>query len=110
MGILVRSGDLRHKITFEARINISDGMGGVRTIWKPVITSISAAIWAISAKEQIQASQVVMTVTHRVRIRYIANINSSYRIKYGKRYFNIVSIINPDEKNKMLELLCKEVS
>ncbi len=103
-------GDFRHMINFEAQTKTPDNMGGFSTSWKTVASSIAAAIWPVSAKEVIQAAQPVMIASHRIKIRYRANIKNSYRIKFGSRYFNIVSIINVNEKNEMLDILAKETT
>lgn len=84
-------------------------MGGYTTVPKDEAT-VWAAIWPISASEQVQAMQTVMTISHRIRIRYRANIRPSWHIKYGTRYFNVVSIINPNEENEMLDLMVKEAT
>lgn len=101
-------GDLNKIIILQAPTKISDKMGGFVIAWTDAIT-VFAAIWPVGAKEQIQFDQMVMTVTHRIRIRYRAVLGSDWRIKYSDRYFAIVSIINPNTENKMLELLCKEI-
>lgn len=105
----MRIGDLNKTIELQSLTNLPDGMGGVITTY---ITQaiVWAGIWPVSASERIQANQTVMTVSHRIRIRYIANIESSWRIKFGERYFNIISVINTNEANKMLDLMCKEAT
>ncbi|MDM3770553.1 phage head closure protein, partial [Proteus mirabilis] len=46
--------------------------------------------------------------TTRILIRYIADIDTSMRIVWGKRIFNIISIIDPYERHRELQLMCKE--
>ena len=82
-------------------------MGGFVTSWVNAAT-IWAAIWPVSASEQVQSMQSTMTISHRIRIRYRSILRASWRIKFGLRYFNIVSIINQNEKNELLDLMCKE--
>lgn len=52
------------------------------------------------------AAQV--TISHQIRIMYRPGVLESWRVKFGKRYFNIVSIVNVEEKNEFLDLICKE--
>lgn len=104
------AGALNKRINFEAQTKTPDGMGGWIVIWKTVASSIAAGIWPISASEQVQAAQVVMTVSHRIRIRYRSILKASWRIRFGTRYFSIISIINPNEKREMFDLLCKEAT
>ena len=82
-------------------------MGGFILSWVDAAT-IWAAIWPISASETVQASAPSMVISHRIRIRYRANIRASWRIKFSDRYFNIVSIIDPNETHKMLDIMAKE--
>jgi len=64
---------------------------------------------AMSAGEQIKNMSASMTISHRIRIRYNSNIRASWRIRYKESYFGIVSIVNPNMNNRMLDLLTKEL-
>lgn len=102
-------GSLNKRITIQNVTKVSDGMGrftetvvDVATVW--------AAIWPTSANEQVQAMQTVMTISHRIRIRHRSILKASWKIKFGNRFFSIVSIINPNEANEYLDLMCKETA
>ena len=84
-------------------------MGGTISVWTDAAT-VWGAIWPTSAQDVIQANATTMVVTHRLRIRYRSVLKTSYRIKFGNRYFAIVSIICPNEARKFLDLMCKEAS
>jgi len=100
-------GDLKKRITLQYSTRVSDGGGGSTVTWNEGAT-IYAAIWPMSANEQVQAMQTAMTVTHRIRVRYRRDIKASWRIAYAGRYFNIVSIIDPNMAHKFLDILVKE--
>jgi len=102
-------GDLRHSVTIQYPTRVADGAGGFTVTWATA-AEVYAAIWPISAKETVQAMGQAMTITHRIRMRYRANIRSSWRIKHGNRYYNIVSIINPNMERKWLDILVKEAA
>jgi SPP1 family predicted phage head-tail adaptor len=51
-----------------------------------------------------------MTITHRIRIRYRAGLLASWRICWSERYFNIVSIIDPNMAHRWLDVLVKEAA
>ena len=101
-------GDLNKRITIQAATKVNDDMGGFIIAWADIDT-IWAAIWPIGAKELILSMQNVMEITHRVRIRYRSVLRPEWRLKFGTRYFAILSIINPNERNEWLDLICKEV-
>jgi SPP1 family predicted phage head-tail adaptor len=100
-------GSLKKIIEIQAPTKTSDGMGGFANTYSTLFDEF-AAIWPVSAKEQMQAGQMTMAITHRIRMRYRRVFKPDWRIKYGNRYFSVGSIINPNEENKILELLCKE--
>jgi len=103
----MEAGMLNKRITLQYQTKVSNNMGGFVTSWVDAAT-IWAAIWPVSASEQVQSMQPTMTISHRIRIRYRSILRASWRIKFGLRYFNIVSIINQNEKNELLDLMCKE--
>ena len=100
-------GSLNKRITLQHQTKVSDSMGGFTVTWSDAAT-VWAGIWPVSANEQVQAQATVMTISHRIRIRYRSAFKSSYRIKFGTRYFAIVSVINQNEKNEWLDILAKE--
>jgi len=105
----MRIVDLNKRITLQYQTKIPDGMGGWTVTWVDGAT-IFAGIWPVSANETIAANAVSMTISHRIRIRYRSTLKPSWRVKFGNRYFAIVSIINPNERNAMIDLMCKEAS
>lgn len=100
---------LNKRIELQYPTKVPDGMGGFTTSWI-VACTIFAAIWPTSASEQVQNMGVTMIITHRIRIRYRANIRSSWRIHYGDKYYNIVSIINPNMACEILDIMAKEAA
>lgn len=106
----MKIGDLTKRVTLQYETKTADGMGGFSTSWVDAAT-VWAAIWPTSAKESLAAGQVSGEITHRIRIRYRRGIRTSWRIKFGTRYFNIAGPpINPNEANEMLDLLVKEAA
>ena len=103
----MRIGDLNKRITLQYQTKTPDGMGGFTVVWVDAAT-VWAAIWPVSATETIQAAQATMTITHRVRIRFRAVLKASWRVSWAGRYFNVVSIIDPNMAHRWLDLMCKE--
>lgn len=105
----MRIGDLNKRVTIQYETKTADGMGSFTVSWTDLKT-VWAAIWPVSANEQVQGMKETMTITHRIRIRYRSDVLSSYRIQFGSRYFNIVSMVNPNEKGEWLDILAKEAA
>jgi len=108
-------GKLNKRVTIQTPTQTADGMGGFSVVWTDLAT-IFAGIWPVSAAEMVRSMQATMEITHRIRIRYQRyEIKPSYRIKFtdtvkGARYFNITSIVNPDERQEWLDILAKEIT
>jgi len=101
--------ELSNRITFEQQDKVADGMGGFTVIWKTAATAW-AAIWPISANEIMQSDKQTMTVTHRIRVRYRSVLKPSWRIAWAGKYFNIVSVIEPNTAHVWLDILCREAA
>lgn len=102
-------GELNKRVTLQHQVKTSDGMGGYSVTWTDS-AEVWAAIWPVSASEIVKGDRSGMEITHRIRIWYRPEITSAWRIQRGERYFNIISIVNPSESNRLLDLLCKEVA
>ena len=103
-------GSLNKIISIEAPAKAPDGMGGTVNTFAEISGDIAAAIWPVSATEQIKSMGAVMTISHRIRIRYRSDIRVNWRLKFKNRYFDIVSIINPDMGNRILDIMAKEAA
>jgi SPP1 family predicted phage head-tail adaptor len=105
----MNAGDLRHRIDLEAISSVPDGMGGSTDSFVAQYTDVPAAIWPTSTREIVRAGAETMVGTHNVRIRYLPGVSAAWRVKFASRYFSIVSIVNREERNVQLDLLCREV-
>jgi SPP1 family predicted phage head-tail adaptor len=83
-------------------------MGGTVDVWATVAT-VRAAIWPVSVSEQRRAAAPTAVGTHQIRIRYYAGLSAAWRVKFGTRYFSIVSVVDKEERHVQMNLLCKEV-
>lgn len=104
----MRIGDLNKLISIIGTTRIGDSMGGFTETDATIASNIWAAIWPLSASEQIRSMQPTMEISHRIRIRYRSAFRPDWRIKFGARYFDVKGIINPNERNEYLDLMCKE--
>lgn len=103
----IKAGALRHRVTLQSAAETPDGGGGFTTAWSDVAT-VWAAIEPLKGTERLRAEQLENPVTHRVTIRHRAGVTAKMRVAFGARVFNIRAVINPEERNRRLELLCEE--
>ena len=106
----MRAGSLRHTISIQEETSTPDSQGGFTLEWNDIssMDAVPAAIWPLSAKESLDAMKLELQITHKIRIRYRSGITTKDRIKFGTRIFNIVSLINLEERNEQLDMLALE--
>lgn len=107
MARYMNAGDLRHQITLQSMTQTADGMGGITETWSDQFTTW-ASIDPPKSREFYGTGQVQTEIVTRVRIRYRPNVSHTWRVKFGTRYFNITSIVNPDECNQELIIMGRE--
>ncbi len=103
----MRIGDLRHRIVIQNKIVSRDSMGAEVITWEGWM-SAWASIQPLSGREYFQAQQMQSVVDHKITMRYQPGIQSEMRINWNNRNFDILSIINTEERNKELVLMVKE--
>jgi SPP1 family predicted phage head-tail adaptor len=110
----VRGGDLRHLIRVEQKTIDVSGDGDRTETWT-TFAEVWASVETGNGREFFAARQVIADLTHTIRMRYVMNITPDMRIAYDDqktgrtRYFDIKSILNPDERDEMLTLQATEV-
>jgi SPP1 family predicted phage head-tail adaptor len=105
----MRAGKLDKRVTLQSPPIGRDSHNQPTGPWVDVVTCW-AAIEPLSAKERFVAGAADAEVTHRIRIRYRADVGFSakMRVKYGARIFRVEGIRDPLEAHRELELLAVE--
>jgi SPP1 family predicted phage head-tail adaptor len=103
----IRAGELRHRLTFQSNLPTANSFGEFADTWTDFVT-VYGAIEPLSGQLLFTAQQANSQVQGRIRIRYRSDITATMRVKFGTRYFKILSIINQSEKHEELQILYKE--
>ena len=103
----MRTQRLRHTVEVQKPTRTRDSLGDAVPSWTTV-QDRPAAITPLSARDRLQADQRLNDITHRVRMWWFEGLTHDYRLKLNSRIFEISSILNKDERNKIMELLCTE--
>lgn len=106
---IIRSGDLRHRITIESRSTANDNFGDPVETWSTV-GEYWCHVRPATGREQMVAGQMQAEISHAIVMRYQGTtaITPNMRVQYGQRTFNIQSVINADGRNYMYTLYCIE--
>lgn len=106
----LNNGNLRHRITFQEQTEAQNDYGEKNKDLDWIdVTTVWASINPISGKEFFSAEKVSSEVSHKINMRYIPGISPDMRIQFRERLFHIISVINFQERNIELQLLCKEL-
>ena len=107
----MRAGSLRHPVTIQSATETRDAAGGVTKTWADV-SDRWAEVKPISGREYLNADRVRADITHVIVIRNYSGLTSKHRIKFtdngSTRYFNIESVRDMEERDRMMQLFCKE--
>jgi SPP1 family predicted phage head-tail adaptor len=103
----MRAGRMDKRVEIQQPVSVPDGAGGQTVTWTTFDT-IWASIEPLQGQEYIAAQQMQTAVTHRLRIRYLEGITAAMRVKFGARVFQIQSILNYNERNAEMQLMCVE--
>ena len=107
----MKTGTLRHRVRIEEQTETRNAHGGITRAWAEASEGKRyAAIEPISGREFYEAQQVAADITHKVKIRYYAGLNTSHRIVriHDSRVFDIEAVQNTDERNIEQVCMCKE--
>ena len=104
----MRARSLRHIVDIQQIEKTADGIGGFSEEWVDLYAGTRAAIWPKKMVETNEAGKVTATITHQIRIRYASGIDELCRVLFGTREFEIISILDPEERHEILDLMCEE--
>jgi len=104
----MRAGRLRHRVTVQTPTGSASAFGEITNAWSDVAT-VWAAVEPTNSTERMENEQAKTFTSHRVLMRHRSDVSTTERVKFGSRYLHVNSVINPNEQDQMLELLCTEV-
>ena len=104
---MISAGKLRHFGVIEQRGVSLDSFGQPVDSWSAV-ASCYMAIIPLKGRELFAAQAVQSETTVRIELRYVAGVLQKMRVNALGKIYNILSVINIDERNRELHLLCGE--
>lgn len=103
----MEAGLMRHRITLQSLDDEQNELG------EPGAWSDGATLWAsvspVSGREFMMAGQEHAEVSHKITIRYNRTVRPCMRVRLGARVFDILHIIDPQERHSEMTLMCREV-
>jgi len=115
----VSAGDMQALIDFiePDAAGTSDGMGGItNTADTAALENVPAMIEPVQQMKVHEGDAIRGVADHRITIRYDDQVGAlnlysgSLLVKYGSRYFEILSAVTPGDRQTIYEMLCREVN
>lgn len=104
----MRAGRLNKRVVIQSVTETRDSKGGITQTWA-TFSTVWASVEPLVGKEYFSSKQVNAETSIKIRIRYLTNVTSKMRVKFGSRIFEIVSPpIDIREGNREIVLMCKE--
>ena len=108
-------GKMRHRIAIQSRSDVKDDNGGQIGTWSTDGT-VWAAVQTLTGRKLEQARQIDAEATVEIRTRYCADgasggygqITVDNQLLFGTRILEPVYVVNEDEMNICLRVICKE--
>lgn len=104
----MKIGNLRHRVVLQQKVITEDALKQQSEVWTDIAT-VWAAIEPLSGREYFAARQENAEVTAKITIRYRKDVTPDMRAVSEGRVFDVLSVINPGERNISLILMCKEI-
>lgn len=98
---------MRERLTFQKKVETKNSLNEAVISYTDHVT-VWGSVLPNAGKKYYEALQSTSEVSGEVRIRYRSDIEPTMRIKHGSRYLEIVSLVNPQERNRELIIYYKE--
>ena len=102
------SGRLRERVTVQQASESRNALGETVLAWS-TYAERWASVEGVSAREALAAGQQDVTITHRVRMRYVSGMTQNMRIAWRSRTLNIVSLLEYGSRTEHVAI-CEEVA
>ena len=103
----MNAGDLRERVTVLAYRETKNAMGEMMPVYDQTFAEVWASVNGVTAREFLLAGQQQTNISHRVQMRYLTGLTHQMRILWRGRTFEIVSILERENRSQH-ELLCQE--
>jgi len=101
----MRAGARRHWLTIQRPV---PGVGwGADPTWAMHVT-VWGSIEPLRGGELLRAQQINSEITGRIGIPYVPAVTPAMRIVCGSRIYQILAVIDPEERHRELQLMIKE--
>ena len=99
-------GKMRERVTVQQATERRNSLGETTLEWA-TFAERWASVEGVTAREALGAGQLEVSITHRVRLRYIDGLTQQMRLLWRGRTLEIVSLLEHNNRSEH-ELICQE--
>ena len=99
-------GRMRERVTVQQATERRNSLGETTLEWA-AYASRWASVQGVSSREALELGQVDVSVTHRVRMRYVDGMTHNMRLLWRGRVLEIVSLLEYDNRSEHVAV-CEE--
>jgi SPP1 family predicted phage head-tail adaptor len=103
---MIDPGKLRERITVQIASGTTNALGETVLAWSNS-TSVWASVDGVTAREALTAGQQEVSITHKVRLRYLPGLTQQMRFAWRGRTLEIVSLLEHGNRSEH-EAICTE--
>ena len=102
------ASEANHLVWIQTSVRVADGEGGQTKAWTDTLQTW-ASVSPIQARQRFEYESVNVHATHLLRIRGAVTVTEKNRVRFGSRYFEILTVENIRERSIVQVLTCKEI-
>ena len=101
-------GKMRERVTVQQATERRNSLGETTLEWA-TYAERWASVEGVTAREALGAGQLEVSITHRVRLRYVSGLTQQMRLVWRGRTLEIVSLLEHNNRSEH-ELVCQETT
>lgn len=105
---MIEPGKLRERVTVQIASGTTNTLGETVLTWADS-TQVWASVEGVSAREALAVGQQDVTLTHRVRLRFLPGLTQQMRFAWRGRTLNIISLLEYGNRSEHVAT-CEEVA
>jgi SPP1 family predicted phage head-tail adaptor len=103
---MINAGSLRERVTVQQASESRNALGENVLSWA-TFAERWASVEGVSARESLAYGQNEITVTHKVKMRYLSGLTQRMRLQWRGRTLEIVSLLEHNNRSEH-EAICME--
>jgi SPP1 family predicted phage head-tail adaptor len=101
-------GKLRERVTIQQATERRNSLGETTLEWA-TFAERWASVEGVTAREALGLGQLEVSITHRVRLRYVTGLTQQMRLQWRGRTLEVVSLLEHNNRSEH-ELICQETA